>query len=69
MMVKIVATFLIIIISYKLINVGLYSLISKQNDEGSMRTFIFAQFAGKLAKENADEQSQICRRLSAFCQL
>ena len=58
MMVKIVATFLIIIISYKLINAGLYSLISKQNDEGSMRTFIFAQFAGKLAKENADDLTE-----------
>lgn len=54
-MVKIVVAFLIIIISYKTINTGLYSLISKQNDEGSMRTFLFAQFTGKLVKENEEK--------------
>lgn len=51
-MAKIVIAFLIIIISYKSINSGIYSIGNKQNDEGSLRIFAFSQAVAKLSREN-----------------
>lgn len=50
-LIRIIPLFLIIIILYKNVNTGLYSLISKKNDEGGLRVLMFSQFTAKLVKE------------------
>lgn len=52
---KTVSLFLIIIIMYQIINGLLYSSVKEKNNESFLRTSVFSQACGKLAKEKEQE--------------
>lgn len=57
-LIKIVSTFLIIILIYQTINGFLYNSTGEKNDEGSMRLFIFSQAVAKTVDEKESELTE-----------
>ena len=62
-LIKVVTSFLFIIIIYQITNTALYKIVSSQsietkNDEGSFRVSIFAQAVGRVARDNENSLTQ-----------
>lgn len=57
-LIKIVSMFLIIIVLYQTINGFLYNSTGENNDEGSMRLFIFSQAVAKTVDEKENELTE-----------